>query len=437
MNVEAAVVKVREGLEELRAAVGDGLSDVECRELVAEAFGIVAAAQSLYLRGLAELDARPAAVAGAGSGKGGVTFARYRLRSARPAADVAAAHALASDLPELAGALAEGAASRDHVDVAVRTLRRIPRHLLADEQARARVDTWFTASARDLAPPPVDRAARHLLAVLDPDETDRFDPQAIERREVSLVRDSTGMLQLHGQLDPGTAAPLLTVLDYLSKPSRRRDPEDGLPIPDTRTKGQRTADALGVMARLALGALGEGSEVDRPRVVIHAPLHGPVADADQTGAVSEPWLARFLCDAVLDAVLTTHDGKALNLGTTERTVTTHQRRALAARDRGCVIPYCDAPAPWCDAHHVTWWSKGGTTDLDNLALVCHRHHQDLHSGVWALEMRDGVPWARPPTWLDPDQAWRRNTIRHHRDTAHQLALDLDPPPDGPPGDRAA
>jgi hypothetical protein len=161
-----------------------------------------------------------------------------------------------------------------------------------------------------------------------------------------------------------------------------------------------------------------------------------VAECDQTGPVPEPWLARFFCDAVLQAAITTDDGQVLNLGRAQRTISPPQRRALTARDGGCVIPGCDAPAPWCDGHHARWWSHGGATDLDNLALVCHRHHADIHAGTWVLEMRDGLPWARPSAWIDPHRRWQRNTYRQHRDQAHQLALELDPPSD-PPGDPPA
>jgi hypothetical protein len=435
MGAQEAVAKVRQGLAELRDVSLWTLSDADSRELVASLFGLSGSLHASYLAALADLDSRPAAVAGARPGKIGVTFVRDRLRGAHAAADLAAAHALSEDLPGLGAALAAGDASRDHVDVAVRTIRRIPGHLRQDSERRAKVDAWFVTTSRTLAPPSVDRAAQHLLAVLDPDGADRFDPRAIERREVSLVKDSTGMLLLRGQLDPGTAAPLLAVLDHLAKPPRQRD-ENELPVPDRRSKGQRTADAVAVMARLALGALGSGSEVDRPRVVIHAPLHGPVAECEQTGPVSEPWLARFVCDAVLQSAIVSDDGRVLNLGRAQRTITTRQRRALTARDGGCVIPGCPAPSAWCDGHHVRWWSKGGATDIDNLALVCHRHHADIHAGVWSLEMIDGLPWARPPRWLDPHQELRRNTYRHHRDAAHQLALDLDPPGDPPRDDVA-
>jgi hypothetical protein len=44
-------------------------------------------------------------------------------------------------------------------------------------------------------------------------------------------------------------------------------------------------------------------------------------------------------------------------------------------------------------------------------------------------MNDGVPWAKPPRWLDPHQQPVRNTYRQHRQAAEQLALDLSPPGD--------
>jgi hypothetical protein len=43
-------------------------------------------------------------------------------------------------------------------------------------------------------------------------------------------------------------------------------------------------------------------------------------------------------------------------------------------------------------------------------------------------MLDGLPWATPPRWLDPHQQPIRNTYRHHRTAAEQLALELKPPP---------
>lgn len=37
-----------------------------------------------------------------------------------------------------------------------------------------------------------------------------------------------------------------------------------------------------------------------------------------------------------------------------------------------------------DGHHIKHWASGGATDLDNLVLVCHRHHWLVHEGGWKL-----------------------------------------------------
>jgi hypothetical protein len=398
--------------------------DPQLHAQVVAAFRALQAAEAQLLRLVYRLDITPGSVPGARPGTEAATFLRHALRVAHPGAVVRAARALAEDLPQLEGALAAGEVSRAHVDVAVRTLNKIPRHLL-DGEGMAKVDAWFTETSLDLAPPQADVAARHLLQVLDPDGGDTFDPESLQRRELTTAVDSTGMVVIRGQLDPANGAFLRAALDVFSKP----DPVDHdavLPIVDTRSRRQREADALGLMAKLALGTLTTKSEVDRPHVVIHAPIEGPVADCDQTGPIPRPWVARFLCDAVVEAVLIGRDGQVLNLGQAVRTVTPVQRRALIARDRTCVIPGCTTPAAWCEAHHVRWYSKGGATDLCNLAMVCGRHHDAIHAGIWTLEMIDGVPWARPPTWIDPEQRPIRNTYQDHRRAAEQLALDLDP-----------
>ena len=147
-----------------------------------------------------------------------------------------------------------------------------------------------------------------------------------------------------------------------------------------------------------------------------------------TSTLSRAWFAPLVCDADLERLGLTRDGAILDLGRKVRTATPTQRRALIGRDQNCVIPGCTIPAAWCDAHHVEWWSKNGATDVSNLAMVCGRHHTETHAGTWSLEMRAGIPWVKPPAWLDPEQRWRRNTYTHHQRAAEQLAATLAPPP---------
>jgi HNH endonuclease len=67
-------------------------------------------------------------------------------------------------------------------------------------------------------------------------------------------------------------------------------------------------------------------------------------------------------------------------------VSPSQRKALEVRDRHCRYPGCTRPANWCEAHHVVHWIHDGPTNLDNLVLLCSRHHWQVHEGGWQLFM---------------------------------------------------
>jgi hypothetical protein len=72
------------------------------------------------------------------------------------------------------------------------------------------------------------------------------------------------------------------------------------------------------------------------------------------------------------------DGSVLDVGRKTRTIPAAIRRALGARDARCRFPGCTARR--CDAHHITHWSNGGDTSLDNLVLLCRWHHRLVHEG---------------------------------------------------------
>src|SRR2546425_6154676 len=56
------------------------------------------------------------------------------------------------------------------------------------------------------------------------------------------------------------------------------------------------------------------------------------------------------------------------------------------------------PAKWSAAHHVVHWIHGGSTDLSNLILLCHRHHWMVHEGRWQIvRSDDGRMLTIPPT----------------------------------------
>jgi hypothetical protein len=219
------------------------------------------------------------------------------------------------------------------------------------------------------------------------------------------------------------------MIDHRAKPRPPCKPEGGaddvLSIRDERSLPQRQVDALDLSLREA-GASGTGPQL--PHVMIHVRPDSPVADCDQTGPLSKAWFGRMLCDSTVELLYKNREDNPLKLGRTVRFPTPPQRRALVARDRTCVIPGCTVPARWCDAHHCLWWDRDhGPTDASNMVMLCGPHHAAVHAKVWTLEMRRGVCWAKPPPWLDPQQRWRRNTLKDHLHAAEQLAVDLDPP----------
>ena len=73
---------------------------------------------------------------------------------------------------------------------------------------------------------------------------------------------------------------------------------------------------------------------------------------------------------------------------------------VRARDRACVFPTCQTPAERCDIDHLTAWSQGGTTSLDNLTTLCQAHHRLKHTPGWTLT-RDQATGTL--SWHTPDK----------------------------------
>lgn len=71
------------------------------------------------------------------------------------------------------------------------------------------------------------------------------------------------------------------------------------------------------------------------------------------------------CDADIIPVLLGSEGQVLDIGRASRIFPPSIRKALTARDQGCAFPDCTMPSPWCEAHHITYWSQGGPTSTDN------------------------------------------------------------------------
>ncbi|MFJ2369337.1 DUF222 domain-containing protein [Microbacterium sp. NPDC087665] len=183
---------------------------------------------------------------------------------------------------------------------------------------------------------------------------------------------------------------------------------------DTRTRPQKQHDALAAALNIA------ARHDDMPRLGGAAPtlVISVTAEDYATGrgwahveGIDTPvpiTTARHsACGGSVQRVLFDPEGRIIGIGTTDRIFTTPQRRAIALRDRECLIPGCHVPAAWCEIHHVEEHARGGPTSTDNGVALCWHHHRTLDTSGWEIRMQNGIPQVRGPAWWDPHRKWRQ------------------------------
>jgi hypothetical protein len=126
-------------------------------------------------------------------------------------------------------------------------------------------------------------------------------------------------------------------------------------------------------------------------------LHDRSVHEDAWGTALTPeTLGRLSCDCEILPLVMNGASVPLDAGRRRRLPTATQRAAVIARDRHCQFIGCRVPAAWCQVHHIVHWTRGGSTNLDNLILLCHEDHHRLHEGGWnAIGPADRVRFVNP------------------------------------------
>ncbi|MGB5516435.1 MAG: DUF222 domain-containing protein [Thermoanaerobaculia bacterium] len=252
-------------------------------------------------------------------------------------------------------------------------------------------------------------------------------------RYLQAYADEDGMVVLRARLDPEVGAAVLKALGEAEQVLYDREREtknergDGVPL------SQRRADALGLVAESALAHdLDKGPRSDRLQVVVHvdeevlADTQAPGVSMLEAGTdVSAETSRRLSCDA--GKVVMKHDseGKILNVGRRTRTIPTAIRRALTVRDEGCQFPGCGLK--YCEAHHLKHWANGGETSLDNLVLLCRRHHRAVHEEGYQIEHASNgeLRFLRPQGWEIPSAPPEPDLIQDSLDSLSSLLAEED------------
>jgi Domain of unknown function (DUF222)/HNH endonuclease len=229
--------------------------------------------------------------------------------------------------------------------------------------------------------------SRHARHAADAGGYAAEEVEQVENRRLSLSSWIDGSMVLSGVLDAFGGAALRNALEPLARKSGQGD---------HRERERRLADAL---VELATGGQERSSLQVTSSVETLLGLAGAsAADLEFSLPISTKAVERLACDCNVVRVLLDSDSVVIDVGRSKRIVSGPARRALNARDGSCRWPGCDRPASWSAAHHVVHWIKGGSTDLDNLILLCHRHHWMVHEGSWQLvRVRDGRMLAIPPS----------------------------------------
>ena len=292
------------------------------------------------------------------------------------------------NLPQTQKAFASGAIGYQHAALLARSAEKVGAEAVQKEEASllkaaAMMDpSQFVSVAKDF-----EYRVDHAAALAEAN-------RAWTRRYLHLSEPTNGLVHLDGMLDAEGGAVVKTALDALMPPPHQDD---------ERTAGQRRADALVDLARRPLDGSKLGSTGgQRPHLVITASVEtlagipgAPPATLDGVGPIASEAAQRHACDATVSWLLGKVE-KDQETSHEHRQIPPSIRRALVARDRDCVFNGCHRPANWCDGHHVKWWTRGGETRLENLALVCGRHHRMLHEEGWTIEQAGGRWLTTPP-----------------------------------------
>jgi hypothetical protein len=378
---------------------------------------VAAEAQLAELRLRILADARDLAADTAAKDAAGWLAHQTRTRYADARADLRLAEALDRDHPQLAAAMREGSATLAQAHVVHRAITALP--ATVDARTVAEAETHLVERAREFGPKELGRIGRRILDVVAPEIAEaaegarlaELEAHAAERTRLTMRRLGDGTTRISSRVPDASATRFATYLEAFANPRRTSaDPDADQPC------DAGTATAHDPVARLAHPRrMGEAfvaflETVDAGHLPIHGgsattvvvtiPLDalraelaaadiigsGLVAGDDLTGErISAAEARRLACTAKIIPAVLGGGSLPLDLGRARRLFNATQRLAMAVRDKTCRAEGCDAPANWCEAHHLHPWEHGGRTDIDDGVLLCSHHHHRVHDTSHLVE----------------------------------------------------
>jgi hypothetical protein len=297
----------------------------------------------------------------------------------------------------LAPACAGGTVDTEQADVIVKALDALPDELPAE--LRLQAEETLVGFAADHDAKALRALGKKILTVIAPEAGEAHEAALLEREErearsasrLSVVSDGHGKVHGRFTLPELHGAMLRKALDAYAAPrhlNTNDDPEQrfqaGRPTPERY--GQAFQQLLEMLDQKDLPATGGTGATVVVTMTLESLLGGLAsASFDTGGTLSASEARRLACEAgTIPAVLGTRS-EVLDLGRTARFHTRAMRTAMAIRDGGCVAEGCNRPPHQTHAHHLTPWTRGGHTNVDDGCLLCDHHHHQIHDPLYLVE----------------------------------------------------
>ncbi len=224
------------------------------------------------------------------------------------------------------------------------------------------------------------------------------------RRCAKIFNGDNDMVILHAELDHVAGERVKTAMDALTTQMLKKDCQTGV----ERSFEQRNADALvelvtshtkpartkSVEDDLQEDETGadtgntdtgcEPASEPSPQattIILTADYDAITGELTAAGLIDGTPIGideirRLACEADILPMIFNSKAQPLYVGRTRRKHTKAQKLALYKRDKRCTS--CGIRASSCDVHHIVPWENGGTTDIDNLTLLCPTCHRQTH-----------------------------------------------------------
>ncbi|WP_061082793.1 HNH endonuclease signature motif containing protein [Nocardiopsis alborubida] len=301
-------------------------------------------------------------------------------------------------------ALGEAVAIAKVTDKAVQT--RDAQHFPDEQGYRGGFESALVAAKAErpaLSVNQLQSVARQVAYRLDPHRLDRDHEAAHAGRGLAVHDTFQGSYQLQAWGGAGDALIVRAAIDTFTTPPGQED---------TRSRSQREHDALIAALRFATTHTGcDNIPAPLAQIRILVPVQ-TYLDAesqerpalDERGRVVPAGVVHELAaDAEVVRMLTAPPtGHVLDVGHSRRLASARQRTAAFHGHATCAHPGgCEVPITWCQADHITSFSRGGRTEVANLQPLCGPHNRAKYQRELRTHQQRGRGRHHPPG-RDPD-----------------------------------